>query len=98
VALHRDLEGADPVRAQPVERVAGRHELRRAETTWQMATGTLACPGCDVPVLPAGAMSPADSVSCGFCGHAGAVRDFLSLGEPTRPARVAVVVRGLALR
>jgi hypothetical protein len=40
-------------------------------------------------------MSPADDLSCGFCGHAGAVRDFLSLGEPTRPTHV--VVR-LALR
>jgi hypothetical protein len=98
VALHRDLEGADPVRAQPVERFAGRHELRRSEATWQMATGTLACPACDAPVLPAGVMSPPDPMSCGFCGHAGAVRDFLSLAEPTRPTRVVVRVRGLALR
>jgi hypothetical protein len=98
VALHRDLEGADPVRAQPVERLAGRHELRRSEATWQMATGTLACPACDAPVLPAGVMSPADPMSCGFCGHAGAVRDFLSLAEPTRPTRVVVRVRRLALR
>ena len=63
-----------------------------------MATGTLACPSCDVPVLPDGIMAPADPMSCGFCGHAGALRDFLSLGEPTRPTRVVVRVSGLPVR
>jgi hypothetical protein len=64
-----------------------------------MATGTLACPACDAPVLPSlEAMSPPDPIACGFCRHAGAVRDFLSLAEPTRPTRVVVRVRGLALR
>jgi hypothetical protein len=43
-------------------------------------------------------MSLPDPIACGFCRHAGAVRDFLSLAEPTRPARVVVRVRGLALR
>ena len=81
-----------------LERVGGHHELRRRVATREMATGTLACPTCDVPVLPDGVMAPADPMSCGFCGHAGAVRDFLTLGEPTRPTRVAVRVRGLALR
>jgi hypothetical protein len=81
------------------ERVAGRYERRRAETSWQLATGTLACPACDAPVLPSrGHMSPPDPMACGFCRHAGAVRDFLSLAPPTRPTRVAVRVRGLALR
>jgi hypothetical protein len=87
VALHRETE-----------RVAGRYERRRAETTWLLATGTLACPACDAPILPSpGAMSPADSICCGFCRHLGAVRDFLSLAEPTRPTRVVVRIRGLAL-
>jgi len=99
VALHREIEGAQSDRAQPAERLAGRHELRRTDTTWQLATGTLACPACDAPVLPSPVpMSPADPLSCGFCGNAGALRDFLSLAEPTRPTRVVVRVRGLALR
>jgi hypothetical protein len=94
VALHRELEGERPAR---LERFAGRHERR--ETSWRLATGTLACPSCDAPVLPApGGMAPPDPLSCGFCRHAGAVRDFLSLGEPTRPARVVVRVRALARR
>ena len=80
------------------ERVAGRYERRRGEASRELASGTLACPECDAPVMPAGAVSPADGLSCPFCLHAGAVRDFLTLGEPTRPARVVVRVRGLAFR
>jgi hypothetical protein len=98
VALHREIDGAQPERGQPAERLAGRHELRRAETS-HTATGTLACPACDAPVLPSlEAMSLPDALACGFCRHVGAVRDFLSLAEPTRPTRVVVRVRGLALR
>jgi hypothetical protein len=95
MAVHRDLEGAQPDRAQPVERFAGRFEKRRAGVWRQLAVGTLACPSCDAPVLPDGGMAMPDPLSCGFCDHAGAVRDFLTLGEPTRPAHVAVRVRGL---
>jgi hypothetical protein len=99
VALHREIEGAQGVPPQPVERLAGQQEPRRAESSWRVATGTLACPSCDAPVLPGpGGMSPLDSISCSFCRHAGAVRDFLSLAVPTRPTRVTVRVRGLALR
>jgi hypothetical protein len=99
VALHREIDGADPVRPQPVERLSGRHEHRQAESSWHLATGTLACPGCDAPVLPSlERMSPRDPISCGFCQTAGAVSDFLSLAEPTRPTRVVVRVHGLALR
>lgn len=57
----------------------------------QLATGTLACPLCDAPVALAGAFAgPGDALGCPYCDHAGAVRDFLSLGEPSRPARVTV--------
>lgn len=95
MAVHRDLEGAQPDRAQPVERFAGRFERRRATAWRRLAAGTLACPECDAPILPDGAMAMPDPLSCGYCSHAGAVRDFLTLGEPTRAAHVAVRVRGL---
>jgi hypothetical protein len=56
-----------------------------------LATGTLACPLCDAPVALAGAVAgPAHQHACPYCDHAGAVRDFLSLESPSRPARVAV--------
>lgn len=81
------------------ERVPGFREIRPGEAGTALAVGTLACPGCDAPVFLGGApRSPADALSCGFCGHDGPVRDFLSLGEPTRPTRVVVRVSGLATR
>jgi hypothetical protein len=58
-----------------------------------LATGTLACPLCDAPVALATRIAgPADPLGCPYCDHAGAVRDFLSLADPSRPARVAVRV------
>jgi hypothetical protein len=81
------------------ERIAGLREIRVGEARKQLAVGSLACPDCDAPVfLGAGPRSPADPLSCGFCDHDGRVRDFLSLGEPTRPTRVVVRVSGLAVR
>jgi hypothetical protein len=88
-----------PERREPMERIGGRLEIRETGGWLHLATGTLACPACDAPVLPApGATSPADPMACGFCDETGAVRDFLSLAEPTRPTRVTVRVRGFALR
>lgn len=58
-----------------------------------LATGTLACPTCDAPVALAGTFAgPADALGCPYCEHDGAVRDFLSLEAPSRPARVTVRV------
>jgi hypothetical protein len=37
-------------------------------------------------------MSPADDLGCPYCGMTGALRDFLSLASPSRPARVDVRV------
>ena len=81
-------DGSDPVRpdGQPMEVI----EERRAHTL-VLGTGTLACPGCDAPIALCGAtLSPAHSLQCPYCGHSAAVRDFLSLKQPTRPTRVEV--------
>jgi hypothetical protein len=93
MAFQRAFDGSDPLRAEPVTRLGGTEEERRALRSGRMASGTLACPVCDAPVSPGdGHLSPADRVGCPFCGHAAPVRDFLSLEPPTRPARVAVRV------
>jgi hypothetical protein len=75
--------------------LAGRQEVRPQRSS-QLATGTLACPECDAPVLLAGVTTPAELLACGYCGHGAPARDFLSLAQPTRPARVAVHVRLVA--
>jgi hypothetical protein len=84
VAVHRATEGSE-------DRVV--HEERRIARSGIVAIGTLACPSCDAPIaLGSALVAPRDLVDCPFCDHHAAARDFLSLGEPTRPARVAVRV------
>jgi hypothetical protein len=75
-----------------VRRQPGWEEERRSLRAGHLATGTLACPACDAPVLPVGVLTPGDPLGCPVCDHAGAVRDFLSLTAPARPARVVVRV------
>ena len=87
MSLHRDIDGSEPIRAEGLETV----EQRRARST-RLATGTLACPECDAPVMPPGPVAPSAALACPYCLHAGLVREFLSLAPPTRPARVVVRV------
>ena len=80
-------------------RLDGTEEIRQFTRSARLGTGTLACPRCDVPVALAVPASPADQFDCPFCGHYGALRDFLSLAAPSRPARVEVrVVLPAAMR
>ncbi|MDQ3629799.1 MAG: hypothetical protein M3417_00680 [Actinomycetota bacterium] len=99
--IHPDGTGAEGAPSGPVGRMAGAAEERRATRSTVVATGTLACPECDAPVSPGPrALSPAEALQCPVCAHAGAVRDFLSLATPSRPARVRVVISqpGLVIR
>ena len=83
----------------PVGKVSGPEEIRHVARSTVMATGTLACPRCDAPVSPGGrALAPRDALACPFCRHEGAVRDFVSLGLPTRPARVEIRVLAPRMR
>jgi hypothetical protein len=78
----------------PVGRLSGTEELRRVDRSTRVASGTLSCPACDAPVAPGpSALAPAQPIACPYCSHVAAVRDFLSLASPTRPARVVVRVR-----
>ena len=69
-------------------------ELRRTRRSSQFAVGTLACSRCDAPVSPGN--SPrllTDVLACPFCAHQGPLREFLTLGAPTRPAHVVLRCR-----
>ena len=93
VSFQQGIDGPEPVRAERVGRVAGRHEQHHFARSSRLATGTLACPDCDAPVALGDArVRPPDPMRCPYCLLDGAVRDFLTLGEPVRPARVAVRV------
>ena len=86
MAFHRRID------REPIGTTGGTEELRPARSGSDLATGTMACPECDAPVMPPGPVAPADAIACPYCGTAGAVRDFLSLEDPSRPARVVVRV------
>jgi hypothetical protein len=82
------------MQTEPIRRVGGTHEVeRQVRRSQRLGAGTLACCRCDAPVaLGGGPVSPADPVSCPYCSHSASVRDFLSLADPPRPARVEVRV------
>ena len=93
MSFQNGIDGSEPARPQPVTRLAGARADDLVARTGHRPCGTLACPRCDAPVaLGAGAAAPADPLGCPYCDHTAAVRDFLSLASPTRPARVAVRV------
>ena len=88
MTFHRRVDDSDPVGRE----AAGQQEIRVARSR-PLGVGTLACPRCDAPVAPAaGGVSVTATLGCPFCLHSARVRDFLSLGTPTRPARVEVRV------
>lgn len=90
MSLFRRIDDSEP---QASPNLAGPLEIRRDARRDVVAHGTLACPECDAPVAPAGApLTPSASIACPFCGRDGAVREFLSLATPARPARVVVRV------
>jgi DNA-directed RNA polymerase subunit RPC12/RpoP len=98
MAFEREVDGTDPLRSRAA---APLREVRYDARSGRLATGTLACPECDAPVaLGERRLSPDHPLGCPYCGHAAALRDFLSLAEPTRPARVEVrvVARERAVR
>lgn len=91
MAFSRGIDGPDPTRAQPICARAGAHEDWRADREWKLADGTLACPRCDAPVALGGStVALTQRLDCPFCLHSAAVREFLSLAAPARPARVTV--------
>ena len=65
----------------------------RPGTSRPVAEGSLSCPGCDAPAPLAGPSALSAPLACGWCGHDGIVRDFLTFDRPTRPARVIIRVR-----
>lgn len=92
VSLFRGIDPSSEsergARAQPAL-----EERRKATRSGVLGTGTLACHSCDAPIDPGPRpLSLTESLMCPFCATRGAVRDFLSLSTPTRPAHVVIRV------
>ncbi len=91
MGIFSGIDGAEPIRPQRTERPSDLQPERRAAREWYLGPGTIACPDCDAPVaLPRIPMAPLDPLGCPVCGTEGIVRDFLTVGEPSRPMRVQV--------
>lgn len=91
MTFQRGIDGSDPARARPIAARPGAYEDRLGTRPFTVAAATLACPLCDAPVALGGRVaSIAEALDCPFCRHSAALRDFLSLATPTRPARVVV--------
>lgn len=99
--LHPRYDPSDLGPRERRERLPGAEHERRGGRTWEVSGGTLACPQCDLPVMPAVAVAIADELRCPYCGHAASARDFLTISDEPRPARVRVMATlgpGSALR
>ena len=85
------FRNANSDRSDRDEPVVGYEELRPSSLRGVLDVGTLACTSCDAPVAVGGRrLAPSERLSCPFCLHTGPVHEFLTLGAPTRPARVVV--------
>jgi hypothetical protein len=59
-----------------------------------LARGALLCPECSLPIAPPARIRPKAELGCAFCGHTGAVRDFVRGDVVDTPANeVRVVAR-----
>jgi hypothetical protein len=92
MTLHLDPGELEPSRdGERTELVPGAEEKRELSRTWEVGGGTFACPACDVPVSFEGAITLRAALACPFCARTAPARDYLSLTDEPRPARVRVV-------
>jgi hypothetical protein len=82
MALHLPADPGDP--GQPDAKLgrldgseAGAERRLLRDGMQLLAHGALVCPECALPIPASGRICAAMPIRCGFCDHAGAVRDFL---------------------
>jgi hypothetical protein len=91
MALHLDPGELEPGREERTELIPGAEVKRELSRTWEVSGGTFACPACDLPVTFAGAISLGVALVCPYCERTAPARDYLSLTDSPRPAKVRVV-------
>ena len=52
MALHRGIDGSEPLRGEPIGRVAGPQEHRPATGAWRLGTGTVSYTHLTLPTTP----------------------------------------------
>ena len=78
MALHLGPIGRDdPEREQRLKGTAGRIEIRPAERAAHLATRSLACPSCGMPIVLAAPVGWHESIACAFCEATSPTRNFV---------------------
>ena len=91
MALHLDPGELEPRREERTELLPGAEQKRELTRTWEVGGGTFACPACDVPVSFDGTIALGVALACPYCARSAPARDYLSLTDAPRPARVRVI-------
>jgi hypothetical protein len=93
VALHLDPHSDRPehrLRGEAVEA----EELRPAADSATLATGSMICPSCELPIAVGAGVPAISRLQCPFCDHSGEARAFLRRDvRDTRANRVDLVAR-----
>jgi hypothetical protein len=90
VPFHTSFDPADLGPRERRERLPGAEQERRRGRRWVVGGGTFACPACDLPVAFGGQLSLGVVVGCPYCDRSAPARDYLTLTDEPRPARVRV--------
>jgi hypothetical protein len=93
MALH-----LDPHDHRPEERMRGAgieaEDYRPATTAATLATGSMICPQCELPIAVGTGLPATSYLICPFCDHAGEARSFLRRDvRDTRSNRVDLIAR-----
>lgn len=93
MALHLDPDHHGPQKRLGGERVE-REELRPASAASALATGSMICPTCELPIAVGAALPAASPIACPFCDHTAPARAFLRRDAFDLPSnRVDLVAR-----
>jgi hypothetical protein len=77
VAIFDPISRPDPERDERLRATAGQVEIRPRSRTAYLATRSLACPVCGMPISLAAPVSWNEEIACAFCEQVAPTRDFL---------------------
>ena len=93
MALHLDPHKHDPDNLGGRERIEF-EEVRPATAGTVLASGSMICPGCELPIAVGAGVPAVSKLVCPYCDHAGEARAFLRRDvSDTRANRVDLVAR-----
>ena len=77
MAVFDPISRPDPERDERLRATAGQVEIRPRARVAYLATRSLACPECGMPISLAGPVGWGEPIACAFCEQIAPTRDFL---------------------